>query len=113
MVSARDSANNRDTQKAQVAGDILSRMDRSVNDSKVNSSETDRDRSHIGDSVESDFVWEVARNISDQVVDGQVPPVKWTADRREAEGVETAEEGRVEWRKDGINVGEYCGHYCL
>ena len=32
------------------------------------------------------------------------------ADRREAEGVGGAEEGRVEERKDGINVGEYCGH---
>jgi len=113
MVYARDSANNRDTQKAQEADDISSRMDRSINDSKVNSSETDRDGSRIGDSVENDFEWELARSISDQAVDGRVPPVKWTADRREAEGVEAAEEGMVERRKDGINVGEYCGHYCL
>jgi len=113
MVYARDSANNRDTRKSPEAGDISSRMDRSINDSKVNSSETDRDGSRIGDSVESDFEWEVARSISDQVVDGQVPPVKWTADRREAEGAEAADEGMVERRKDGINVGEYCGHYCL
>jgi hypothetical protein len=66
MVSARDSANNRATQKAQEAGDILSLIDRGINDSKVNYSET-----------------------------------------------EAAEEGTVEGRKDGINVGEYCGHCCL
>jgi hypothetical protein len=41
MVSARDSANNRDTQNVQAAGDILSRMDRNINNSKVNSSETE------------------------------------------------------------------------
>jgi hypothetical protein len=110
MVYVRDSANNRGTRKAQEADDISSRMDRSINDSKVNSSETDRDGSRIGDSVEHDFDWEGSRSISDQVVDGQVPSVKWTADRREAEGVETAEEGMVEGRKDGINVGEFCGH---
>jgi hypothetical protein len=113
MVYVRDSANNRDTQNAQEAGDISSRMDRSINDSKVNSSETYHDGSHIGNSVGSDFEWEVARSISDQVVDGQVAPVKWAADRREAEDLEAAEEGIVEGRKDGINVGEYCGHYCL
>jgi len=113
MAYARDSANNRDTQKAQEADDISSRTDRSINDSKVNSSETDRDGSRIGDSVENDFEWQVARSISDQAVDGRVPTVKWTADRREAEGVKTAEEGMVERWKDGINVGEYCGHYCL
>jgi hypothetical protein len=112
-VYATDSANNRDTQKAQEAGDILSRMDRSINDSKVKSSETDRDRSHVGDSVESDFEWQVARRISDQAVDGRVPPVKLTADRREAEGLVAAEDGKFEGRKDGINVGEYCGYYCL
>ena len=113
MVYARDSANNRDTQKAQEAGDISSRMERSINDSKVNSSETDLNGWRIGESVENDFEWEVARSISDQVVDGRVPPVKWTADRREAEGVEAAEEGMVEGRKDEINLGEYCGRYCL
>jgi hypothetical protein len=26
---------------------------------------------------------------------------------------EAAEEGSVEGRKDEVNVGEYCGHYCL
>ena len=55
----------------------------------------------------------VARNISDQVVEGRVPPDKCIAERRETEGVGGAEEGRVEERKDRINVGEYCGHYCL
>jgi hypothetical protein len=59
------------------------------------------------------FEWKVARNISDQVVEGRVPPDKWTADSREAEGVEVAEEGRAEERRDGINEGEYCGHYWL
>jgi len=112
MVYVRDSANNGDIQKAQ-EDDISSRMDRSINDSKLNSSETDRDGSRIGDSVENDFEWQVARSISDQVLEGRVSPVKWTADRRERESVETAEEGMVERRKDGINVGEYCGHYCL
>ena len=66
MVCVRDSANHRGTQNVQEADDISSRMHRSINDSKVNSSET-----------------------------------------------EAAEERRVEGRKDGINVGEYCGHYCL
>jgi hypothetical protein len=66
MVYFRDSANNRDTQNAQEVGDISSRMDRSINDSKVNISET-----------------------------------------------EAAEERRVEGQKDAINVGEYCGNYCL
>jgi len=113
MVYTRDSANNGDIQKAQEADDISSRMDRSINDSKVNSSETDRDGSPIGDSVENDFEWQVARSISDQVLERRVSPVTWTADRRERESVETAEEGMVERRKDGINVGEYCGHYCL
>jgi len=113
MVYVRDSANSRDTRNEHETGDISPRMKRSINDSKVNSSETDRDGSRIGDSVENDIDWKVARNISDQVVDVQVPPVKWTDDRREAEGVETAEEGMVEGRKDGINVGECCGHYCL
>jgi hypothetical protein len=108
MVYVRDSANHRGTRQLQ-AGDVTSRMNRSVNDSKVNSSETDRTESRIGGSGE----WKVSRNISDQVVEGRAPPDKWTADRREAEGVEAAEEGRVEERKDGINVGEYCGHYCL
>jgi hypothetical protein len=88
-------------------------MNRSINDSKVNSSETDRDGSRIGDSVESDFGWKVARNISDQVVEGRVPTDEWIAESRVAEGEEAAEERRVEERKDGINVGEYCGHYCL
>ena len=55
----------------------------------------------------------VARNISDRVVEGGVSPDKWNADRREAEGVEGAEEGMGEERKDGINVGKYCGLYCL
>ena len=55
----------------------------------------------------------VARNISDRVVEGGVSPDKCIAERRETEGVEGAEEGRVEEWKDGINVGEYCGHYCL
>ena len=88
-------------------------MNRSVNDSEVNSSNTDRDGSRIGDSVERDFEWKVARNITDQDVDGGVPTDKWTSDRREGEGEEGAEERRVEEREDGINVGEYCGHYCL
>jgi hypothetical protein len=113
MVHVRDSANNRDTQNAQEAGDISSRMDRSINDSKVNSSETNHDGSRIGDRVGSDFEWEVARSISDQVVDGQVSPVKWTGDRSEAEGAEAAEKIESDNRKDGKNVGEYCGHYCL
>jgi hypothetical protein len=55
----------------------------------------------------------VARNISDRVVEGGVPPNKWNADRRETEDVGGAEEGMGEERKDRINVGEYCGHYCL
>ena len=113
MVYVRDSANCRGTRKLQEAGDISSRMNRSMNDSKVNSSETDRVGSRIGDSVEGDFERKVARNISDRVVEGRVPPDKWTADRREAEGEEAAEGRRVEERKEGINVGEYCGHYCL
>ena len=66
MVYVRDSANSRDTRNEHETGDISPRMKRSINDSKVNSSET-----------------------------------------------EAAEERRVEGRKDGINVGEYCGHYCL
>jgi hypothetical protein len=66
MVSARDSDNNRDTQKAEEADDISTCMDRSINDSKVNSLKN-----------------------------------------------EASEKRRVEGRKDGINVGEYCGHYCL
>jgi len=113
MEYVRDSANNRDTQKAHEAGDISSRMDRSINDSKDKSSKTDRDGLRIGDSVESDFEWEVARSISDQVADGQVPPVKWTDARREAEGAEAAERRVFENRMDGKNVGECCGHYCL
>jgi hypothetical protein len=88
-------------------------MDGSINDSKVNSSETDRDGSRIGDSIENDIERKVARKISDQVVDGQVPPVKWTDGRREAEGAEAAEKRVFENRKDGKNVGEYFGHYCL
>jgi hypothetical protein len=113
MVYVRDYAKHRGTRKVQESGDISSLMGRSNNDSKVNSSETDRAGSRIGESVESDFEWKVARNISDQVVEGRVPPDKWTADSREAEGVEVAEERRVEERKDGINVGEYCGNYWL
>jgi hypothetical protein len=42
-VYVRDSADHRGTQKAQEAGDVSSRMNRSVNDSKVNSSDTGRD----------------------------------------------------------------------
>ena len=113
MVYVRDSANHRDTQQVQQVGDISLGMNRSINDTKVNSSEKDRAGSRIGDSVESDFEWKVARNISDQDVEGRVPPDKWTADRREADGLDAAEEGRGEQRKDGINGGEYCGHYCL
>ena len=113
MVYVRDSVNSRDTQKTHEASDTASRMDGNINDSKVNSSETDRDGSRVGDNVESDIDWKVARNISDQVVDGQVPPVKWTDDRREAEGSEAAEKRVFENRKDGKKVGEYCGHYCL
>jgi hypothetical protein len=45
--------------------------------------------------------------------EGRVPPNKWNTDRKEEEGVEAAEEGRVEERKEGTNVGEYCWHYCL
>ena len=112
-VYVRDSADQRGTQKAQEAGDVSSHMNRSVNDSKVNSSDTDRDGSRIGDNVERDFEWKVARNITDQYVKGGVQTDKWTADRREGEGEEGAEARRVEVRKDGINVGEYCGHYCL
>jgi len=76
----------------------------------INVSETDRDGSRIGDSVGSDFEWQVARNQSDQVVEGRVLPGKCSADSREAEGEEAAEEGRVEERQNGINVGEYCWH---
>jgi hypothetical protein len=79
-------------------------MNRSINVSEVNVSETDRDGSRIGDSVESDFERKVARNISDRDAEGRVPPDKRTAGSREAEGEE---------QKDGIDVGEYCGHYCL
>ena len=113
MVYGRNYVNHRGTRKAQDAGDKSLRMNRSINDSKVSSSEPDRAGSRISDSVESDFEWEVARNISDQVVEGRVPPDKWTADRTEAEGVGAAEKGFVEELKDGINVGEYCGHYWL
>jgi len=101
------------TRKAQEAGDVSSQMNRSVNDSKVHSSNTDRDGSRIGDSVERDFERKGARNIADKVVEGGIPPDKWTADRREREVEEGAEERRVEERKNGINVGEYCWHYCL
>jgi hypothetical protein len=45
--------------------------------------------------------------------EGRFTPNNCTADRREAEGVEAAEGGRVEERKREINVGEYCWHYCL
>jgi hypothetical protein len=113
MAYLRDYAKHRGTQKLQEAGDISSRMNRSINDSKVNSSETDRAGSRIGDNVESDFEWKVARNLPDQAVEGRGPPDKWTAEIREAEGVEAAVKGKVEERKDGINIGEYCGHYCL
>jgi len=113
MVYIRDPANSRDTQKSHEASDTASRMDGSINYSKVNSSETDRDGSRTGDNVESDIDWKVARNISDQAADGQVPPVKWTDDRREAEGAEAAEKRVFENRKDGKKVGEYFGHYCL
>jgi hypothetical protein len=85
-------------------------MGRSINGSKVNSSETDFVGSRIGDILESEFEWKVARNISDQVVEGRVPSDKWTADRRE---VQAAEDGSVEERSDGINLGEYCGKYWL
>ena len=113
MAYVRDSANHRCTGKVNETGAVSSRMDGSRNVCKDNISETDHDGSRIGDSVESDFEWQVARNISDQVVEGRVPPSKCTAGRREAEGVEAAEDGMVEERKDGINVGEYCGHLCL
>jgi len=112
-VYVRDSADHRGTQKAQEAGDVSSRMNRSVNDSKVNSSNTDRDGSRIGDSVERDFEWKGARNITDQDIEGGVPPDKWTADSSVGEGEEEAEERMVEEQKDGINVGEYYGQYCL
>lgn len=110
MVYVRDYANHRSTRKVGEAGDpcISSRMKRSINDSKVNFSESDRDGSRIGDSVESDFEWKVNRTICDQVVEGRVPPEKWTADSREAKGEGAVTEGRV-----GINVGEYCRHYSV
>jgi maltose-binding protein MalE len=37
----------------------------------------------------------------------------WSADSREAEGVEKAEERTVEERKEGMNIGECCWHYCF
>ena len=46
-------------------------------------------------------------DISDQVLEGRVSLDKWTAGRKEVEGVGAAEKGFVEERKDGINVGEY------
>jgi hypothetical protein len=109
----RDCANQRGTGEAQEAGDVSSRMNRSINDSKVISSYTDRAGSCIGDSVEGDFECRVARNTSDQIVEGRVPTDKMTADSREAEGEGAVEEGSGEERKDEINIGEYCGHHCL
>jgi len=92
MVYLRDYAKHRGTRKIQEAGDISSLMNRNINDSKFKSSETDRAGSRIGDNVESDFEWKVARNIPDQIVEGRGPPEKWTADNREVEGIEAAEE---------------------
>jgi hypothetical protein len=113
MVYVRDSANHRGTRQAQASDISSSRVNIIINDSKVNFSENDRAGSRISASVEGDFEWKVSRNISDQVVEGRVPPDKWTADGREADGVEGADEERVEERKDGLNVGEYRGHYGL
>jgi hypothetical protein len=79
-----------------------------MNVPQVKVSITDRDASRIGDSVESDFEWQVARNMSDQVAEGRVRPDKWSAVSREAEGEGAAEERRFDGRNDGINVGEYC-----
>jgi hypothetical protein len=108
MAYVRYYANHSCTRNVEDVGDIPSRMDRSVNQSKINFSETDRDGSRIDESVGSGFEWKVTRNISDHVIEGRVPPVKWTADSRDAEGEGAVEEGRV-----GVNVGEYCWHYCL
>ena len=55
----------------------------------------------------------VNSNISDQAVDGRVPPDRMIADRRETEAVVADEKGMIEKQKDEINVGEYCGHCCL
>jgi hypothetical protein len=55
----------------------------------------------------------VNSNISDQAVDGRVPPEGMIADRRETEGVVADEKGMIEEQKDEINVGEYCGHSCF
>ena len=108
MVYVRDSATHNGSRKGQGTGAVSSRVDGSMNVSKVKVSITDRDGSRIGDSVESDFEWQVARNMSDQVVEGRVRPDKWSAVSREAEGEGAAEERRFDGRNDGINVGEYC-----
>ena len=107
MVYFRGSASHLDIRKADNAGDTSSRMNRSTNESNVNFSEIDRDGTRVCDSAESDFEWKVARNISDLGAEGRDSPDKWTADSRETEGEEAAEERRVENWKDGRNVGEY------
>jgi hypothetical protein len=108
MVYAKDSANHRGTQKLEEAGDVSLQMNRSSNDSAVKFAETDGNGSYIDGDVGSDFEWKVARKMSDELVTGRVPPDKRTADSGEANDEEAAEERKVERRKDGISVGEYC-----
>ena len=102
-VYVRDYTNRSGSRTIEEPGDVSLHVNRSLNDSTVNFAEDGR---NDGD-VESDLEWKVARQISDEVVNGRVPPDKGPADGREVNDDEAADEGKPAKQKHGINIGEY------